>query len=889
MPGGLVSMAPEKQIPATLNGICKIVIMTADLVQLRPSPALNAADGNWHHVVGVHDAATSTVYLYVDGSEVAKQTSTTFSADFASTEGVSVGWLNIAPNYYFNGTLDEVAIYDRALTATEVGEHYAAEGGPRYCVDLDNDGINDGEENAHPNKNPDGYGDGDGDGTADMNQNTVASFLTFSGTDYVTLKTSVGTTLANCQAVANPSAGDAPSDTTFPWGFFNFTINGAASATATLTLPAGAAPESYWKYGPPTPGNPVAWYEFMDDSTTGATINSNVVTLEFVDGSRGDDTGVDNSIVDQGGPAVYGPNRDSDGDGVSDDIENAGPNNGDGNSDGTPDMNQNTVASLLTINGGTEYVTIQTSAGTLANCQAVANPSAGDAPSDTTFPWGFFSFTINGAASATATLTLPAGAAPESYWKYGPPTPGNPDAWYEFMDDNTTGATINSNVVTLEFVDGSRGDDTGVDNSIVDQGGPAVYGPNRDSDGDGVSDDIENAGPNNGDGNSDGTPDMNQNTVASLLTINGGTEYVTIQTSAGTLANCQAVANPSTGDAPSDTTFPWGFFNFTINGAASATATLTLPAGAAPESYWKYGPPTPGNPDAWYEFMDDNTTGATINSNVVTLEFVDGSRGDDTGVDNSIVDQGGPAIYGPNRDSDSDGVSDDVENAGPNNGDGNSDGTPDMNQDTVASFLTFSGTDYVTLETSAGTLVNCQAVDNPSAGDAPSDRTFPWGFFNFTINGAASATVTLYLPTGAAPDTYYKYGPPTPGNPDAWYEFLDDGQAPPTGPTGATINSNVVTLEFVDGSRGDDTGVDNSIVDQGGPATVTPPVAVGGGGGGGCFIDTAAYGSYMEPHMMTLRSFRDEYLLSNKLGPCLLVLIISTLLLWPISLPRRKH
>lgn len=40
----------------------------------------------------------------------------------------------------------------------------------------------------------------------------------------------------------------------------------------------------------------------------------------------------------------------------------------------------------------------------------------------------------------------------------------------------------------------------------------------------------------------------------------------------------------------------------------------------------------------------------------------------------------------------------------------------------------------------------------------------------------------------------------------------------------------------------------------------------GGSGGGGCFIATAAFGSSLSSEIQTLREFRDQYLLTNKLG-----------------------
>ncbi|MBI4825686.1 MAG: hypothetical protein HY807_04620 [Nitrospirae bacterium] len=48
------------------------------------------------------------------------------------------------------------------------------------------------------------------------------------------------------------------------------------------------------------------------------------------------------------------------------------------------------------------------------------------------------------------------------------------------------------------------------------------------------------------------------------------------------------------------------------------------------------------------------------------------------------------------------------------------------------------------------------------------------------------------------------------------------------------------------------------------------------GGGSGCFIATAAYGSYFEPHVEVLRDFRDNILLTNKLGKVFVNFYYST-------------
>ncbi len=78
------------------------------------------------------------------------------------------------------------------------------------------------------------------------------------------------------------------------------------------------------------------------------------------------------------------------------------------------------------------------------------------------------------------------------------------------------------------------------------------------------------------------------------------------------------------------------------------------------------------------------------------------------------------------------------------------------------------------------------------------------------------------------------------------------------------------TTQLTDNNHNDDTpqiNINNHVVWHSNISIfLATPIITPVEGGDGCFIATAAYGSYMEPHVMTLRQFRDSYLLTNKFG-----------------------
>ncbi|MDZ7617665.1 MAG: LamG domain-containing protein, partial [Patescibacteria group bacterium] len=78
-------------------------------------------DGQWHHVAATYDSATQTKRLYFDGVEIGG--GMTLASDLnVGAANFRIGSTNNAE--YFNGLLDEVGVWQAALTASRVKALY---------------------------------------------------------------------------------------------------------------------------------------------------------------------------------------------------------------------------------------------------------------------------------------------------------------------------------------------------------------------------------------------------------------------------------------------------------------------------------------------------------------------------------------------------------------------------------------------------------------------------------------------------------------------------------------------------------------------------------------------------------------------------------------------
>ena len=77
----------------------------------------NLADGNWHHAMAVRNG--TTINVYIDGVQV-NTTTLTETGAYTFDDPFIVGMVGIANTASFAGQIDDVRVYNYALTATQV-------------------------------------------------------------------------------------------------------------------------------------------------------------------------------------------------------------------------------------------------------------------------------------------------------------------------------------------------------------------------------------------------------------------------------------------------------------------------------------------------------------------------------------------------------------------------------------------------------------------------------------------------------------------------------------------------------------------------------------------------------------------------------------------------
>ena len=85
-------------------------------------PAIN----KWSHVVYIYDYANKTGYFYMDGKLKNTRNLTTVYSNYTDyTLGTNCGNLNLSNyNYTFKGRLDEMRIYNAALSSSQIKQNY---------------------------------------------------------------------------------------------------------------------------------------------------------------------------------------------------------------------------------------------------------------------------------------------------------------------------------------------------------------------------------------------------------------------------------------------------------------------------------------------------------------------------------------------------------------------------------------------------------------------------------------------------------------------------------------------------------------------------------------------------------------------------------------------
>jgi len=88
-----------------------------------PSAGSDLRDGKWHHLIVTVNRANNATF-YIDGVNGGTAGISARSGSLSNAGTMKIGRYGAGASEYFNGSIDEVRVYNRVLTADEVKQHY---------------------------------------------------------------------------------------------------------------------------------------------------------------------------------------------------------------------------------------------------------------------------------------------------------------------------------------------------------------------------------------------------------------------------------------------------------------------------------------------------------------------------------------------------------------------------------------------------------------------------------------------------------------------------------------------------------------------------------------------------------------------------------------------
>lgn len=117
-----------------LNPEGQVIFMLRDLQHIGmyiggKGPQVN--DDKWHQIMAVRDGSNKKTLLYVDGVLV-DETTYTYDRGFGGSAPVNIGYMQLDNGYHYDGDLDELKLFNRALTPQEAASSFN-NGQGSYC------------------------------------------------------------------------------------------------------------------------------------------------------------------------------------------------------------------------------------------------------------------------------------------------------------------------------------------------------------------------------------------------------------------------------------------------------------------------------------------------------------------------------------------------------------------------------------------------------------------------------------------------------------------------------------------------------------------------------------------------------------------------------------